>query len=143
MSELVRSITARLRQYFRDRRGAKRYPARLSCHVEFAKSGVTANGSQRRPSIVGHTHDISADGMALVLPAIRIGEHYLAGEDRQLRVRLELPGEIIEILAVAVRYDRLAEDEQGTGYVLGASITMMAENDRAHYLEFLTTLSQK
>jgi hypothetical protein len=81
--------------------------------------------------------------MALVLPAIRIGEHYLAGEDRQLRVRLELPSETIEILAVAVRYDRLAEDEQGTGYVLGARITMMAEHDRAHYLEFLTTLSQK
>ena len=143
MSELVRSITARLREYVRDRRGTKRYPARLSCQVEFAKSGATANGTQRPPSIVGYTRDISTDGMALALPAIRIGEHYLAGEDRQLRVRLELPSETIEILAVAVRYDRLDEREPGTGYVIGARIMMMADQDRVHYLEFLTTQSKK
>src|SRR2546430_9070983 len=105
MSELVRSITARLREFLRDRRGTKRYPARLSCHVEFAKSGSTANGIQRPRSVVGYAHDISADGMALVLPAMRIGEHYLAGEDRQLRIRVELASETIFFFKQKAAYE--------------------------------------
>lgn len=138
MPELVRSITARLREFVRDRRCAKRYSVRLSCQVAFAKSQASDS-----PLIEGHTRDISSDGVALILPAIRIGDHYLAGEDHPLLVRLQLPEQSIEIHALAVRYDSLAEQDQSARYIVGARITQLGQEDRAHYVEFLAQLAQR
>lgn len=143
MPELVRSITARLREFLRDRRCARRYTVRLSCQVTFAKGNVTKNGSHAVASIVGHTRDISSDGLALILPAIRIGDHYLAGENRPLLVRLQLPGQTIEIHCVAVCYDSFADEGLGAGYIVGTRITQLGQEDRAHYVEYLASLGQK
>ena len=52
---------------------------------------MSTNGSRRLPTLNGHTLDVSTTGLALIVPAIRIGEHYLAGADRKLHVKLELP----------------------------------------------------
>lgn len=147
MPELVRSITARLRQFIRDRRGVKRYSVRLSCEVEFAKANVPILESQisslRSPTITGHTRDISSDGLALILPAIRIGDHYLAGENRALLVRLQLPGRMIEMRTIAVRYDSFADEDRTARYIVGTRITQLGQEDRAHYVEFLALLAEK
>lgn len=143
MSDLVRGFTARLREFVRDRRCARRYATRLSCQVEFAKSNRATNGSRRASPIEGHTRDLSTDGVALLLPAIRLGDHYLAGEARPLTIRLELPAATIQMEAVAVRYDGVDERDAGAGYVVGARITKMGDQDRSHYVDFLTGLSQK
>ena len=116
---------------------------RLSCQVEFAKPNITANGNRAVPSIEGYTRDVSSDGVALILPAIRIGDHYLAGEARPLRVRLQLPTQTIEMHTVAVCYDSFAEPDQGSGYIVGMRITKLGQEDRAHYVEFLAQLSHK
>lgn len=142
MPELVRSITARLREFLRDRRCARRYAVRLPCQVELAKARITRNGGRTVPAIEGFTSDISSDGMALVLPAIRIGDHYLAGENHPLLVRLELPDRTIELHTVAVRYDSFADGEQG-GYLVGTRITKLGQEDRAQYVELLAQLSRK
>ena len=142
MPELVRSITARLRKFVSDRRCAKRYTVRLSCQVEFAAKS-TMNGRQASTSIEGHTSDISADGVALILPAIRIGDRYLAGENLPLLLHLKLPAQTIEIHAVAVRYDAFADEDQGTGYMVGMRITKLGQEDRGQYVEYLAQLAQK
>jgi len=154
MPELVRNITARLREFVRDRRCAKRYSVRLSCQVEFAKAGPSslkaqsANlKSQMAPSgsqmVEGHTRDVSSDGVALILPAIRIGDHYLAGENHPLLVRLQLPEQTIEMYALAVRYDSVAGEDQCARYIIGARITQLGQEDRAHYVEYLAQLAQQ
>lgn len=143
MPELVRSITARLREFLRDRRCARRYAVRFPCKVELAPARVTSNGARAVPAIEGFTSDISADGMALVLPAIRIGDHYLAGENHPLLIRLELPDRTIELHTVAVRYDSFADGEQGGGYLVGTRITKLGQEDRAQYVELLAQLSRK
>lgn len=147
MPELVRSITARLREFVRDRRCAKRYTVRLSCQVELAKPNTTIPKSRisqlRSQTLEGHTRDISSDGMALILPAIRIGDHYLAGENHPLLVRLQLPAQTIEMHMVAVRYDSCADQDQNAGYIVGARITQLGQEDRARYIEFLGHLSEK
>jgi hypothetical protein len=142
MPELVRSITARLREFLRDRRCARRYAVRLPCRVELAQARIGRNGGRAVPAIEGFTNDISSDGMALVLPAIRIGDHYLAGENHPLLVKLELPEGTIELHTVAVRYDSFAEGEQGA-YLVGTRITKLGQEDRAQYVELLAQLSRK
>jgi hypothetical protein len=78
--------------------------------------------------------------MAMVVPAIRIGEHYLTGEDRRLRVKLELPGGPIEILMAPVRYESLEEDEIESGYLIGARIIEMSGSDRADFEAYIAKL---
>jgi hypothetical protein len=68
------------------------------------------------------------------VPAIRIGEHYLAGDDRKLHIKLELPAGPIEMRVATVRYESM-EDE--SGYVIGARIIEMSEPDRASFNKYL------
>ncbi len=133
MSELPRRIVSQLRRFFANRRRSRRARAQLAFTVGLADLRTSSNGSRRLPSLNGHTLDVSATGMALVVPAIRIGEHYLTGEDRRLRVKLELPGGPIEILMAPVRYESLEEDQIESGYLIGARIIEMSGGDRADF----------
>jgi len=90
------------------------------------------------PSLNGHTVDVSSTGLALVVPAIRIAEHYLAGSDRRLHIKLELPSGPVELKVVAVRYESL-EDE--SGYLIGARIVEMSDPDRASFEKYVSELT--
>jgi hypothetical protein len=92
------------------------------------------------PTVDGHTLDISSTGLALVVPAIRIGEHYLAGAERKLFVKLELPTGPVEMKVATVRYESLEESRDESGYVIGARIAEMSDHDRASYVSFIGKL---
>ena len=81
--------------------------------------------------------DVSVTGLALVVPAIRIGEHYLAGDDQRLHVKLELPSGPVEVKVVTVRYEDL---EDGTGYLIWARILEISDADRASFEKYVTTM---
>jgi hypothetical protein len=89
------------------------------------------------PALAGYTRDISATGLALIVPAIRIGEHYLAGEERRLRVVLELPSGPIDLVATPVRYEPIDEDENEQGFLIGARITEISSQDRERLTSYL------
>jgi len=91
----------------------------------------------------GHTLDLSANGMALVVPAITLDEHHLVGENRGLKVQLELPTGPVEMQVRPVRYERLEEDKSETGYLIAVKIVGMSEKDRATYSEYVSTLLQR
>jgi c-di-GMP-binding flagellar brake protein YcgR len=143
MSELPRRIVSQLRRFLGNRRRARRASAKLSFTLGLDSTRMSSNGSRKLPSLKGHTLDISKTGMALVVPAIRIAEHYLTGEDRRLRVKLELPSGPIEMLMVPVRYESLEEDQTESGYVIGARITEMSDTNRARFEEYIGQLLGK
>jgi hypothetical protein len=91
----------------------------------------------------GHTVDISANGMALIVPAIRIGEHHLVGENRNLSVNLELPVGPVEMQVTPVRYEALERHESETGYLMAVKIVTMSVEDRAKFSEYVSTLLQR
>ena len=134
MSELPRRIVSRLRRFVGNRRHSKRVRARLSFTLSLSDPRISSNGHRRLPSLNGHTLDVSATGLALVVPAIRIGEHYLAGDERKLHIKLELPNGPIEMRVATVRYESL-EDE--TGYLIGARIVEMSDADRASFDKYV------
>lgn len=134
MSELPRRIVSRLRRFVGNRRHSRRVRASLSFTLSLSDPRMNSNGSRRLPSLDGHTLDVSATGLALVVPAIRIGEHYLAGADRKLHIKLELPSGPVEMRVATVRYESL---EDGTGYVIGARILEMSESDRASFDKYV------
>ncbi len=140
MSELPRRIVSSLRRFIGNRRRHKRVCTRLALRISLADPRVKPNGARRLPTVDGHTLDISSTGLALVVPAIRIGEHYLAGADRKLFVKLELPTGPVEMKVATVRYESLEESRDESGYLIGARISEMSDQDRASYLSYIAKL---
>ena len=140
MSELPRRIVSHLRRFIGNRRGHRRVRARLNFTLSLSDPRVNKNGSRRLPTLDGHTLDISKTGLALIVPAIRIGEHYLAGSDRRVYLKLELPGGPVEMKLATVRYEALDETAEETGYVIGARIIEMADADRASFEKYLAKI---
>jgi hypothetical protein len=137
MSELPRRIVSRLRRFIGNRRRSRRVRARLGFTLSLSDPRANSNGSRRLPKLNGHTLDVSTTGLALVVPAIRIGEHYLAGADRKLHLKLELPSGPIEMTMASVRYESM-EDE--SGYLIGARILEMSDTDRGSFEKYVTQL---
>ena len=138
MPELVRSIVTRLRSYFADRRAAPRRPLQFPCAVRLHDPRRDARATQAAPHLDAHTRDLSLTGLALVVPAIRIGERYLT--DTPLRVLVQHPTGPLEFTAHAVRYEQLPPDAGAHGYLLGLHITAMDDADRARFEELLRGL---
>ena len=126
---------SRLRRFIGNRRGSKRVRARLSFTLSLSDPRVSSNGARRLPSLDGHTLDVSVTGLALIVPAIRIGGHYLAGDERRLHVKLELPSGPVEMKVASVRYESLEDD---TGYLIGARILEMSDADRDSFQKYVS-----
>jgi hypothetical protein len=136
MSELPRRIVSQLRRFIGNRRRSKRVRTRLTFTLSLSDPRVSTNGSRRLPALDGYTLDVSITGLALIVPAIRIGEHYLAGADRKLHVKLALPGGPVEMMVVTVRYENL---EDGSGYLIGARILEMSDADRGSFEKYVAS----
>ena len=141
MAEFTRVIVSRLRQYLGDRRHSKRQNVRLLFRLSLASPARNLNGTRRTSSLEGHTLDLGEAGLALIVPAITLGDHHLVGENRSLNIRLELPVGSVEMQVAPVRYERLDEYSSETGYLVGVQIVGMPDEDRARFSEYIATLS--
>ena len=137
MSELPRRIVSSLRRFLGNRRRSRRVRVRLTFTLSLSDPRVNTNGRRRLPSLDGYTQDISTTGLALIVPAIRIGEHYLAGTDRKLYLKLELPNGPIEMKVAPVRYESLEDD---SGYLIGARIVELSDTDRASFEKYISNV---
>ena len=140
MPELFRSLAARLREYIKDRRQAERRKVELPVTVSLIEKVKKVNGGRPLATLRGHTRDISADGLAIVVSSIHIDGHYLVGEGRILQVQLELPDGAVEIKVNPVRYERLDEDESPVGYLIGSGIAQISDDDRKRFLDYIAQL---
>jgi len=132
MPELARRLASRLRQFVGERRRARRAAVSLPVTVSLVPFSARSNG-HRRQTVDGHTLDISATGLGLILPAIRIRDSYLTGEDRKLWLKLELPDDPVEMQVQPVRYESL----EGEGYLVGVHITEISEEHQAAYIHHI------
>lgn len=143
MAEFTRALVSRLRQYVGDRRHSTRRNVRLRFSLSLVSPTKNLNGTPRTNSMVGYTSDLSARGLALIVPAITLGDHHLVGENRSLSLTLELPEGHVVMQVTPVRYERLEEQSSETGYLIGVKITGMPEEDRAVFSEYVATLSDR
>jgi len=125
-----------------ERRQSPRLNANLEARLEFSvlmrDTEASGSGVQHLRAVAGHTVDISAMGLAVVLHAQNIDEQYLLGSEGSMAIELDLPnGLSIEIQATPVRYQKLDE-----GYLIGARISEMTDRDRELYLEYLGELAE-
>lgn len=126
-------MVGRLRAYVGERRRAPRRQLRLSCSVALFDPVAHAASAPPAAQLDGYTRDLSATGLAFVLPAVRVGGRYLTGPDVILHVQLAHPAGPLTLLATPVRYEQLAKDGAEQGYLIGVHIREMSAADRAQY----------
>lgn len=124
-----------------ERRQSPRLDANLQARLEFSvllrEAAAGASGVQHMRAVAGHTVNVSAGGLAVVLHAQKIDEQYLSGAEGSMSIELDLPnGGSVEIQATPVRYEKLDD-----GYLIGAQISEMSERDREVFEEYLRDLA--
>ncbi|HVS21614.1 MAG TPA: PilZ domain-containing protein [Pyrinomonadaceae bacterium] len=125
-----------------DRRQSPRIDATLEARLEFSvllrEPEAAESGVQHLRACAGHTLNISAAGLAVMLHAQNIDEQYLLGREGSMAIELDLPnGLSIEIQATPVRYEKLDE-----GYLLGARISQISDRHRELFDEYLRELAE-
>lgn len=138
MPELIRSVVSRVRVFFKDRRQAPRLRVRLLFSISVARKARANGGPASNRTLKGHTRDISASGLAMMLPQVHLEGHHLAAEGRELQVLLELPTGAIPLVVMPMRYEKLDESELGCDYLIGAGIVSMEDEDRVRFEDFIT-----
>lgn len=123
-----------------DRRRVIRRKVRLPASVSLIETETTANSTAYPPTTLGYTRDISAGGLALIVPSVALGGHDLASAEQMLRIILALPSGNVLMHVAVVRHERLDESGADIGYLIGLSISEMSEDDRTLYAEYMHTL---
>jgi hypothetical protein len=123
-----------------NRRRVIRRKVRLPVSVSLVDTKTPADSDHAPLSVLGYTRDISANGLALIVPSIALGNDALASGKHQLRIILALPVGDVEMRATLVRHEHLDENEPEIGYLIGVSISEMSEHELDLYLEYLRGL---
>jgi DNA-binding response OmpR family regulator len=121
-----------------ERRRAARHKTQRAARLMFTAESA-AVGS-RPAALIGHTHDISTTGLALVVPCVREGDREFYGKTAGLRLTLSLPTVDVEIEATPARYEWLDPEGPGRRFLVGARITGMGAGARAIFEQYLGAL---
>jgi hypothetical protein len=140
MSNPIRYLLGRIRGTVGNRRRATRYEARISFSVSVLDEGAGQENAQPPRTLVGHTHNLSETGFALIVPSLRLGASRLDDGNVTLRLMLDLPTETVEIHVVPVRSHPLGANDKNTGYFIGAKITQLSDGASARLVKFLRGL---
>ncbi|MEJ7710620.1 MAG: hypothetical protein WKF84_12305 [Pyrinomonadaceae bacterium] len=134
----MNSLLSGLRSFLGNRRRCARCQASLPVSVSVASS-IASNTRWPAP-LIGHTRDLSATHVALIVPSIRIGSRYLTARDSRILVDLNLMDEKIEIEGTPVRYDKIENDADKGGHLIVAKIRRISDTGRALYAEYIRSL---
>lgn len=129
--------------YFKERRRSPRLRVRLAFSLSVIRQTKLKRLSGNDRALKGHTHDISAHGLALLLPQIQLDGYHLASEGREMQLVLELSGGVVSMVVVPKRYEKLERAELGCNYLIGARIVRMDEPHRSRYDDFISTSLNK
>ena len=142
MLQLIRSLESGFRNFVRNLRQSPRHSPRLPFTLSMLDQASAGSGVRLALKLTGYTRNVSETGMALIVPAIRKGDHHLAARNRKLLIVLELPNGTIRLQATPIRYERLNFSFSENGYLIGVRIISMSDNDRVRFLKYLNRLSR-
>jgi hypothetical protein len=123
-----------------ERRNVRRL--RVKCEVELAATlsllDNDASDEDSKLIFFGQISDLSAEGLAMVLPATIIDERFCSGANR-LKLSLHLPDGIVGLEVAPVRCERLTDAYSVNGYLLGTKITNVEH--RGSFERYLESVS--
>jgi hypothetical protein len=139
MPELVRSVIAELSRLV----GRNNVPTKRATHLPLSISLTNRqfNLPDRNNSMFGFTCDLSKTEISFVVPSAYLGDrHLFCNDEINFEIRVKLLDGSVKMEVVIVRYD---VNYDGHGFLVGARIVRMSEEDRACYNSFLRTSTRK
>jgi PilZ domain len=125
-----------------ERRRAQRVT--ISCDAELTANlsilDTDAPSSVDSLVFLGRTKDLSAGGLAFVLPSLQIDERF-CGEGSRVRLCLYLPTGSVQLEVTPVRCEPLNRDNVGKGYFIAAQI-LSIDDHRDVYDSYLRSVSR-
>lgn len=136
---LIRKIATRVAQTIAERRAAVRKKVQVPVIITFEpdKNGAKQTLASADAVITGVTRDISSCGIGVVVGSIRHSEKYLVGQERVLRVEMQVPGRAIVMKVIGRRYEEIGIHMSTERFLVGAEIIDMEESDRRAYERFV------
>ncbi len=87
--------------------------------------------------ILGETVDLSRSGIAFLVPAIRVQEKYLVGQERKLNVEIDLPNGKVQLKVLGRRYEKVGIHISSERFLVGAEIIAFEPGSEEAYHHFL------
>ena len=112
----------------------------LKASMKLIETNVSDEEEPHPLTFFGSTNDISASGLAFILPSVRVDDKHCDGHT--LQIHLYTPTETVKMKAAIVRCQPLNEREPEKGYLVGAQITDMADKDRLLFEDHLSRITQ-
>lgn len=141
---MIRKLIARFNKSITERVHSARFDFEVPISISFEPNHKTGKLTPlENLSLKGVSHDLSESGIAFVVPAIRLKENYLVGENSTLRAELDLPNGRVRMIVVGQRYEQLTDEHTSTTkYLIGAKIVSMNDADKEIYEYFLNNSDQ-
>lgn len=142
MPALIRFVTTKMNAIAGSHFWAPRRRAELRLKLAMVESNPHHSKS-RTTTFDGYTLDISATGVAIMLPVNRFTDELLNQSQRKLRLVLELTTGVIEADADLVRYEpvHVNDERMKAGCLIGARILRMRADDRQRFIQHLRSLN--
>src|SRR5437764_11569343 len=136
---MIRELITRFSRSLSERMVSSRRQHRAPIRIWFEPDGKSdrAINEARSACIYGETADVSRTGIGFIVPAIRIKEKYLVGQQRDLNVEIDLPTGKIFLHAVGCRYEKVGIHISAEKFFVGAQITDLSGTDKENYETFL------
>jgi hypothetical protein len=136
---MLRKLIAKFNRSLTERVVASRhnYEVPIKIWIEPDRATGKLQKSLEHLMISGETKDLSKTGIAFIVPAIRLREYYLVGENRTLNAELDLPSGKIRMQIVGQRYEQVGQHLSESRFLIGASIQRMSLEEREIYEEFI------
>jgi hypothetical protein len=136
---MLREIATRVTNVLAQRRAAPRKKVSVAVRVRLAPTYHTVGHkiASEKLTLSGATFDVSTCGIGMVLPAIRLNEHYLVGQDHILVVEMDIHDRTIVMKAIGRRYEEIGEHLSVKSFAVGLEIVDMTATDRVAYEYFI------
>ena len=136
---MLRELASFFSSTIAERRASSRKKHSVPIKVCFAPaaSPVKMHGRCDEAFLSGETTDVSSTGIGFIVPAIRIKEKYLVGQERLLNLELDLSGRKVRMQVRGVRYERIGIHLSAERFVVGAEIVHISDQDQAAYEHLL------
>ena len=123
-----------------ERREMRRLKVKWEVELLADLSLVDTDAGEPLESLIfmGQTSDVSAAGLAMIIPSTIIDERFCDGDNR-LNLALHLPDGVVKLEVTPVRCERVTGVNSTQGYLLGTRITDVTQRERfERYLERLS-----
>ena len=123
-----------------ERRDMRRLKVRCEVELLANLSLLDTEAGEPLESLIfmGETSDLSAAGLAMIIPATLIDERFCDGGNR-LNLSLHLPDGVVRLEVAPVRCERITSAHSSQGYLLGTRITDVKQRERfEQYIERLS-----